>query len=136
MIINKKLTVLDDLASDMRADYRDMLTYGWSAEEAEKEMIANYMNDVLEDEELAAWCILAKEEWIHGHRPGKTVLEETIKRLDTEIRACREGVLSAADQQYLSRLEALKIQLLSPPPEPKKLHWKSRYCHPGNWETV
>ena len=130
MRINVRLSILDDLASDMRADYRDMLTYGWSPEEAENEIINCYMNDIMEDEELTAWCVLAKEAWAHGHRPGKNVLDEAIKRLDIEIQACQQEQATAADQQYLSRLTALKEQLLSPPPAPKKLYGKKPILSP------
>ena len=38
----QRLSILEDLAYDMSADYRDMLTYGWTPEAAEKEMIAVY----------------------------------------------------------------------------------------------
>ena len=120
MRMNARLTILDDLASDMRADYRDMITYGWSPEEAEKEMITVYMGDLLEDEELTAWCVLAKEEWSHGYRLGKIVLDKAIQKIDRELQSDPEK-RSKSEEEYRTRLKALKEQLLSDPPMPKKL---------------
>lgn len=129
MRINTRLTILDDLASDMRADYRDMLTYGWSPEDAEKEMITVYMGDLLEDEELIAWCILAKEEWSHGCRPGKFVLDKTIQEIDRELQS-DPGKCSKSEEEYRTRLKALKEQLLSDPPMMRKLQKKKPVLSP------
>ena len=116
----QRLSILEDLAYDMSADYRDMLTYGWTPEAAEKEMIAVYMGDLLEDEELTAWCTLASEEWEHGYRPSKTVLDETIQRMERVLQSEHEG--KSLSEEYRAKLEALKKQLLSDPPASIKLN--------------
>jgi hypothetical protein len=123
----------DDLAADVRGDFRDCIGDGLSVEEATARLQAEYLNGLDDDDDdlLVFWIALALSQWNIGR-----VHEPTRKRAIEIIKSGRE--LSRWDSptdrdKRQSVLERAAQQLLSPAPNPKRV--PKRHRSANTWAT-
>jgi hypothetical protein len=117
----------DDLASDLRDEFKDLIAEGLNSEEATEKLIESYgiNKDDLEEYNVF-WLSLAATQWKIG-RLNEEVKIKAIEIIDNGSdleRWYEEGEPGWAKQREKHLLK-LKDQLLSPQPEPKKV--KKRY---------
>jgi len=110
----------DDLAADIKGDFRDLIGDGLSGPEAVDRLTADY-REALEDEHEAAvfWIALAAIQWKLGRLDDRTRQNalDVIGRGTDLSRWDDPKDLKAREKV----LKELKIQLLSPQPETKKV---------------
>jgi hypothetical protein len=108
----------DDLAADLRDEFRDLIGEGLSSSEAVDKLLSEYASSVEDDDEKSVfWIALASTQWKLGRLEERTKIEalryiangEDLKRWDgSKDRKKRAAIL-----------EKLREQLLSPQPPPK-----------------
>jgi len=115
----------DDLASDIRGDWRDLIGDGMTPEAATQRILSDYaasLNDP--DESSVVWLALALTQWKTGRLlddVGRTAIDvidrgADLHRWETpQLRSAREKVLAKT-----------RSQLLSPQPEARKLPKRRR----------
>ena len=123
----------DDVALDVKDEYKDNLRRGKTNEEAMQEIIDKYQ-ELLEDEEVRGvfWLALADTQWNLGR------LDEQVKKQALEI--IELGIdlkrWESNEKLYNKRkeiLEKLKEKLLSPQPEEKRMpKYRTYKCE---WEN-
>jgi len=118
----------DDLAADIREDWRDYIGDGLSPEEATQQILADYDDAVQDqDESGVVWLALAVSQWRTG-RIVQPVLARAIEVIDDGSDLGRWE----SDQQPKLReararvLAKTKAQLLSQPPGPKRIPRRRR----------
>jgi hypothetical protein len=120
----------DDIASDLREDFRDLIADGLSSTDAVDKLILEYTPDNDPDIEPVFWLVLAATQWKFGRLDGRTKQRaltiinngQDLKRWsDSKQRKKREIVL-----------EKLKAQLLTPPPVARKV--LKRFVDENEWE--
>lgn len=110
----------DDLALEVKEDFKDKIALGLLKEAATQELLEEYQ-EVLDDpdEESVFWLALAATQWELG-RPVDFVQHQAIKLLDTGADLKRwEG-----SREYSKRkkvLQQLKLKLTTSPPAPKRI---------------
>lgn len=126
----------DDFACDIRNDYIDYLIIGKSSEEASNEIIkANYEYVKGTEVEGVFWFALALVQWQKG-RLNEYVKNKAIEFVDNG----QDLVLwdtKGNEKNYIKRkqvLQELKITLLSPMPEAKKIR-KPSWVYKAPWEV-
>lgn len=109
----------DDTACDVRDTYEDLLLYGRTPEEAERQTIAELEMEV-GDAEPTAWLALAATEWRCGRALSELVRSKAIEIIDggADLERWESNKQKANRQKALDKLRA---QLESPLPRPKKL---------------
>lgn len=123
----------DDLACDVRDEYRDLVADGLSGEQATQALIAEWA-EVLDDPDLAPvfWMALAATQWRCG-RLEPHVLEQALQA----IRSGTDLVRWQDDPQlFIKRkavLQRLYERLLSPQPPAKRL--RKRFRNTCEWEV-
>jgi hypothetical protein len=112
----------DDLAADIRDDYRDYLGDGLSGAQATERLVAENLDSLKNPDEAAVfWFALAATQWKHGR------LEERVKSRALHAIASGKDVRRWEDEnpkeakKRAAVLEKLKLQLESPPPPAKKV---------------
>jgi hypothetical protein len=128
----------DDLACDIRDDFRDLIAEGASPEDATEQLLRQYRSSLGNDDERAVvWLALASSQWSAGRliprvrEPAMAIIEsgEDLRRLEA----------LGADSRFLSRrrtaLSKLKDQLQREPPPPRKIRRRFRsrsFFSPGD----
>jgi hypothetical protein len=128
----------DDLACDVRDDFRDLIAEGVSPEEATEQLLHQYRSSLRNDDERAVvWLALASSQWSAGRlipsvrEPALAIIEsgEDLRRL----------VALGADSRFLSRrrtaLSKLRDQLQREPPPPRQIRRRFRsraFFSPGD----
>ncbi|HGH7180197.1 hypothetical protein DXB51_09920 [Bacillus cereus] len=110
----------DDLSEDVKFDFKDFISEGYSSEEATKMMMNTYISSLRKHEENIFWLALATIQWELG-RIEPLVKEKAIYIIESKSdlkRWWREPELKKKRELVL---EKLKEKLVSPPPELKKV---------------
>ena len=112
----------DDIAADVRDDFKDKIAAGKTPLDATNEMIAENQA-ILEDNDDASvfWLSLAAAQWKLG-RLVDFVKQKAIEIIDNgqELERWREDLKQLKQRKLV--LEKLKIQLNSEQPAPKKIY--------------
>ncbi|PEK30260.1 hypothetical protein COM05_28310 [Bacillus toyonensis] len=109
----------DDLSEDIKFDFQNLISDGYSLEEATSILISKYVPSLRKYEENVFWIALAAIQWEMG-RLEPLVKEKAINIIDNKSdlkRWWREPELKEKREKVLNNL---KEKLLSPTPEPKK----------------
>jgi hypothetical protein len=122
----------DDLASDIRGDYRDAIGDGLTGPEATQRILAQYKSSLADPHESpVVWLALAATQWKLGHLEPE-VLQNALVAIDSGADLARwKGSADRARRQAV--LEKLRIQLTSPQPEAKKV--PRRKLAECNWQV-
>ena len=110
----------NDLAEDIKIDFRDKIGFGKSPQDATKELIFEYVDqDNDSDEVCVFWIALAAIQWKLGR------LQEKVKSKALEIINNGQDLELWENEKDRKKrqlvLEKLKYQLESPQPAPKKI---------------
>src|SRR3989344_1312494 len=110
----------DDLAADLRNEFKDLIGDGKSPQEATKEIIGNHHDSINDyDEGPVFWIALAATQWRLG------VLQEEVKTKALDVIDSGAGLVMWTDPKDKAKraavLQKLKEQLLSPQPPVKKV---------------
>lgn len=111
----------DDLATDIKSDFRDKIAFGKSASDATKELVEEYQDSLADREESCVfWIALAATQWKLG-RLEKEVRKQALEIINNkrDLERWREDSKDLKKREVV--LEKLKEQLLSEQPKPKKL---------------
>src|SRR5713101_427663 len=110
----------DDLAADLRADFRDLIGEGLSATAAVDRLLGEYASSLNDPEEGPVfWLALADSQWKLGRLEDRTV-RHALRGIDTGQDLRRWDAPKDRDRRE-GVLRKLRAQLLSPPPEPKRV---------------
>ena len=114
----------DDLASEVRDAYRDLLCEGHSGQQATKQLINQFAQEIEDSDDGPTFTrIIAKLQWDHG-RLEKGVKARALKLIDCGV-AHKRWTQHAVDARDGKRrrviLTKLREQLCSPQPAPKKV---------------
>jgi hypothetical protein len=116
----------DDLAADVRDDFRELIGEGLNAAQATRRLCRQY-KDVIADREvsLVFWLALAATQWKLGR------LEENVKKKAIKIIESGKELNHWDDVRLRSKravvLEKLREQLLAPPPPPRQIRQRIKY---------
>src|ERR1700677_819244 len=110
----------DDLAADVRDEFRDLIGAGLSSTEAVEKLLGEYASSVDDDNEKSVfWIALALTQWKLGH------LEERTKNEALRLIAAGEDLKRWDDPNDRKKRAAVLVkvreQLLSPQPPPKRV---------------
>jgi hypothetical protein len=121
----------DDLAADVRGEYRDLIADGNSGPQATEMVLHAHRNVLASEEGPTFWLALAATQWECG-RLEQSVLDEALAVLDRGSDLARWG----SDPKLLNRrrqvLQQLRNQLSLPPPPPKRI--RRRFKDSCEWE--
>ncbi|HDR7389958.1 hypothetical protein JDS97_21235 [Bacillus cereus group sp. N18] len=109
----------DDLSEDIKFDFQNLISDGYSLEKATSILISKYVPSLRKYEENVFWIALSAIQWEMG-RLEPLVKEKAINIIDNKSdlkRWWREPELKEKREKVLKNL---KEKLLSPTPEPKK----------------
>src|SRR5437868_15010504 len=110
----------DDLAADLRDDFRDLIGEGLSSTEAVEKLLASHASSVKdEDERPVFWIALALTQWKLGRLEERTK-EEALRAIDSG-EGLRRWDVPKDRKKRAAVLEKVRTQLLSPPPPPKRV---------------
>ena len=111
----------DDVALDVKDEYKDNLRRGKTNEEAMQEIIDKYQ-ELLEDEEDRGvfWLALADTQWNLG-RLDEQVKEQALEIIELGTDLKRWEINEKLYNKRKEILEKLKEKLLSPQPEEKRM---------------
>lgn len=111
----------DDVALDIKDEYKDNLRRGKTNEEAMQEIIDKYQ-ELLEDEEDRGvfWLALADTQWNLG-RLDEQVKEQALEIIELGTDLKRWEINEKLYNKRKEILEKLKEKLLSPQPEEKRM---------------
>jgi len=130
----------DDLACDIRSEFRELIGDGLSPQEATDKIIADYTQSGTPtdpDEGPTFWIALAATQWKCG-RLLDSVKAKALSSIEPDLnrwRASAVGDAAAAEKLVARRKAALdkfKAQLLSPQPKPTKI--PKTYHDRTDWE--
>ncbi|HDR7416612.1 TPA: hypothetical protein QCX17_001024 [Bacillus cereus] len=110
----------DNLSEDIKFDFQDLISEGYSSEEATEMMVNTYISSLRKHEENIFWLALAAIQWELG-RLNPQVKEKAICIIESKSdlkRWWREPELKKKRELVL---EKLKKNLVSPFPKPKKV---------------
>ncbi len=110
----------DDLAADVRDEFRALIGEGLSSSEAVDRLLNEYSSSVADDEEKSVfWIALASSQWKLGR------LEERTKNEALRLIGSGEDLRRWGDPKDRKKraavLEKLREQLVSPQPAPKRV---------------
>ena len=123
----------DDVALDIKDEYKDNLRRGKTNEEAMQEIIDKYQ-ELLEDEEDRGvfWLALADTQWNLG-RLDEQVKEQALEIIELGTDLKRWEINEKLYNKRKEILEKLKEKLLSPQPEEKRMpKYRTYKCE---WEN-
>ncbi|HSE31027.1 MAG TPA: hypothetical protein VLA93_05585 [Pyrinomonadaceae bacterium] len=108
----------DDLAADLRSEFRELIGEGLTTEAAVDRMKTEYQSSLRDpDEESVFWLAVADTGWRLG-RLDNTVLQNALRVIDSAQDLAKWD--DATDRRKRERVLAkLRTKLLSPPPPPK-----------------
>ena len=110
----------DDLAADLRRDFRDLIGEGLSATAAMDRLLTEYVSSLQDtEEEPVFWLALANAQWKLG-RPEERTLQNALRVIDSgrDLQRWDDPRDRKRRQAILSKLRG---QLLSPPPQAKRV---------------
>jgi hypothetical protein len=112
----------DDLASDVRADYTDLIGQDVPSAEATQRLVQEYRPDADPEDGPVFWLALASTQWRLG-RLEQRVKERALQVIDSsaDLRHWERdaGPIQARKREVV--LQRLKQQLLTEPPPPKRV---------------
>lgn len=110
----------DDLAADLREDFRDLIGDGLSPSEAVDKLLSDYASSINDpDEKTVFWIALAETQWKLGRLEDRT-RNEALRIIDSGEDLQRWE--NAKDRQKRAVvLEKVREQLLSPQPPAKRV---------------
>jgi hypothetical protein len=111
----------DDLAADVRADWRDALIEGWSAEDAEARVLARHdasLRDPVEEPQLHLALAAAQHET--GHLSGR-VRDRALEIIASGVELQRFAGDAARSRARARALDRLEAKLRGPQPAPKRV---------------
>ena len=122
----------DDLAADVRADFRDLIGEGLSSTQAIEKLLAMHASALKDDDERAVfWISLALSQWKLGR------LEERTKQEALSLIASGQDLRrwdgSKDRKKRLAVLEQARKQLLQPQPPPKRVTRKIKAAN--DWQV-
>ena len=120
----------DDVSSDVKYEYVDMLRQGVSNEEATQKLINSWDTEDIEEGPIF-WFALANIQWDYG-RLLEYVKEEALKHIRNELELERWKDNKELYQKRKEVLEKLEKKLNTPMPEEKKISKYRNYICP--WE--
>lgn len=108
----------DDLAADLRGEFRELLGEGYSAAAAVDRLMAEYASSLSNpNEKTVFWFALADCQWKLGRIDERTI-QTALRLIENEEDLGRWN--TARERAHRERvLEKLRTQLLAPPPNPK-----------------
>ncbi|WP_109438675.1 hypothetical protein [Aquimarina sp. AU119] len=111
----------DDLASDIKSEFRNKIGLGKTSQEATNEILDDYVEEINDqDDSSVFWLSLASTQW----NLGRLLDSVKVKALEI-IESGQDLKRWKEDDKELKKrklvLEKLKIQLLSEQPKPKKI---------------
>lgn len=120
----------DDLAADLRGEFRDLIGEGLTPSQAVNRLVGEYASSLRDDEEMPVfWLALAAMEWQHGR------LEEQTKQMALQVIESGRDLQrwkNPKDRDKRARvLNQLREKLLLPPPPPKRV--PRRVKSANNW---
>jgi hypothetical protein len=119
----------DDTASDVRGEFRELISEGLFAEQATEKLVTQYAPSLDDpDDEPPFWLGLAVTQWRCG-RLLERVKAKALDIIDTGIDLKRWS----GDAKRRAVLETTRAQLLSPPPPPTRI--RKRYQENNDWEV-
>jgi hypothetical protein len=107
----------DDLAADIRDDFRDLIGEGLTVSDAVDRLLTEF--DPRGDEIPIFWISLAAIQWKVGRLEKRTKVE-AIRVIDTEEDLEKWDIPKEREKRKLV-LQKLREQLLTPPPPPKRI---------------
>ncbi|MZP30343.1 hypothetical protein GTO91_11535 [Heliobacterium undosum] len=117
----------DDLACDVRDDYRELLGQGHEGPEATKLLLAEWQHALNDpDEAPSFWLALAATQWKYG-RLENEVKSRALEIIDNGVDLQRWDHNPTLLKQRKKVLEKLKAQLNSPQPATKKVAKSNKY---------
>lgn len=120
----------DDIAADIRQDWRDYIGEGMTPQEATRQVLADYKDAAADPEESGVvWLALAVSQWRTG-RIVPDVVSRAIEIIDSGSDLGRWEQQPKLRQARARVLEKTREQLLSQPPEPKRIPRPRRYETP------
>jgi hypothetical protein len=120
----------DDLAADLRSDFRDLIGDGLTPSQAVDRLLVDYASSLDDDDETPVfWLALAATQWRLGRVEQRT--RKNALRV-IESRSDLQRWDNAKDREKRARvLDDLRGKLLAPPPPPK--HVPSRVRSANVW---
>ncbi len=110
----------DDLAADLRDDFRDLIGEGLSATEAVEKLLGQYKSSLEDDDEsLVFWIALALTQWKLGRLEERTK-QEALRAIESG-QDLRRWDDARNRKKRAAVLEKARAQLLSPQPPAKRV---------------
>lgn len=111
-----------EFAEDISNQYIDSLRRGNNSIEATKQLIANYEDALLDEEDVSIfWCSLAETQWETG-RLEETVKQNALVQIDKKIESLQtQDEENSYVAKHINALNCLKQKLLSSQPQEKKI---------------
>ncbi len=110
----------DDLAADIRNDFRDLIGEGNTAAEATNRLQAEYATSLTDPEEASVfWLALAVAQWNLG-RIEESVRQKALEIIDSK-RDLARWTTPKEQRQRATVLAKIRAQLVSPAPPPKSV---------------
>jgi hypothetical protein len=110
----------DDLAADLRDEFRDLIGEGLSSSQAVDKLLSEYAVSVGDDDEKSVfWIALASAQWKLGRLEARTKKEAL--RLIATGQDLKRWDDSKNRKKRAAVLEKVREQLLSPQPPPKRV---------------
>ncbi len=124
----------DDLALDVRGEYRELIGQGVDPAEATRQLVGEYQPDDDPDGGHVFWLALAATQWKLG-RLEDTVKARALQVIEdgTDLRGWEEDATPQVVRKRRAALDKLREQLLSPQPPPK--HIRRPYHEWTEWEV-
>ncbi len=111
----------NDTACDVRGTYEELLCYGHTPEDAERQVLQELEMDIDDPEnDPDAWLALAATEWRCGRKLSEDVRKVALMLIDQPV----SSELWETEKQKVNRrkaLDRLREQLNAPLPRPKRL---------------
>jgi hypothetical protein len=121
----------DDTACDLRDDYKDYLGDGLTGPEATARILAEYKSSLADPYDASViWLALAAVQWRTGRLEPET-LEQAIRQIDSGSALSRWQPGSRDCKKRREALEKLRLQIMSPQPEAKKI--RKRILESTDW---
>ena len=110
-----------EFAEDIRNQYIDSLRRGNNGIEATKQLISDYEDALLDEEDASIfWCSLADTQWETG-RLEETVKQNALVQIDKKVESLQMQVEATSYvAKHINALNCLREKLLSPQPQENK----------------